>query len=108
MKSDTTENSLSIVETADGIVFSVYVQPKASRNELCGICGNELKLRLTSPPVEGSANRLCTEYLARLLGIAKSRLIIIRGEKSRHKTIKAVNVKKEDFLELLQKKWSSE
>jgi len=46
--------------------------------------------------------------MARLLGIAKSRLIIIRGEKSRHKTIKAVNVKKEDFLELLQKKWSSE
>jgi uncharacterized protein (TIGR00251 family) len=103
MNSNIPENSLNIVETADGIVFCVYVQPKASRNELCGISGNELKLRLTSPPVEGAANRLCTEYLADLLGISKSRLTIIRGEKSRHKTIKAISVKKEDFLALLQK-----
>jgi uncharacterized protein (TIGR00251 family) len=103
MKGDTPENSLKIVETADGIIFSVYVQPKASRNELCGVCGNELKLRLTSPPVEGAANRLCTEYLADLLGIAKSRLVIIKGQKSRHKTIKAVSVKKEDFLTLITK-----
>ncbi len=104
MKNKPGENILNIVETAEGIVFSVYVQPKASRNELCGISGNELKLRLTSPPVEGSANRLCTEYLADLLGIAKSRVIIMRGEKSRHKVIKAVNVNKEDFFASLQQK----
>ncbi len=104
MKNKPGENILNIVETAEGIVFSVYVQPKASRNELCGISGNELKLRLTSPPVEGSANRLCTEYLADLLGIAKSRVIIMRGEKSRHKVIKAVNLNKEDFFASLQQK----
>ena len=107
MNSNLAKDSLNITETPDGIVFSVYVQPRSSRNEFCGICANELKLRLTSPPVEGSANKLCTEFLADVLGIAKSRVIILKGEKSRHKTIKAVNITKEDFFALLQNKWSS-
>ncbi len=104
MNSNTLQNFLSISETTDGIVFGVCVQPRASRNELCGISGNELKLRVTSPPVEGSANKLCAEFLADFLGIAKSRVCILRGEKSRHKTIKLINIKKEDFLALLQEK----
>lgn len=108
MIENTQKDKFSILETTDGIVFNVYVQPRASRNELRGICGNELKLRLTSPPVEGSANRLCTEYLADILGIAKSKVIIMRGEKSRHKTVKVLNVTKEDFLAVLQNKWGSE
>jgi uncharacterized protein (TIGR00251 family) len=104
MNSNTLQDSLHITETTDGIVFTVFVQPRASRNELCGISGNELKLRITSPPVEGSANKLCIEFLADFLGIAKTRVSILRGEKSRHKTIKAINVKKEEFFALLQKK----
>lgn len=94
---------MDIAETDDGIIFTVYVQPRASRNELCGISGNEIKLRLTSPPVDGSANRLCTEYLAELLGIAKSKVRILRGEKSRHKTIKAYGIKKDEIFALLNK-----
>ncbi|MBP1752325.1 MAG: hypothetical protein H6Q57_1161 [Geobacteraceae bacterium] len=101
MKNDSQADILNVIETEDGIIFGIYVQPKASRNEVCGICGNELKLRLTSPPVEGSANRMCMEYLAKLLGVAKSKITIVRGEKSRHKTVKAVNVKKDDLLALL-------
>ncbi len=104
MSSNTQQDILNITEAADGININIYVQPRASRNEFCGICGNELKLRITSPPVEGSANKLCIEFLADFLGIAKSRVSILRGEKSRHKTIKVVNVNKEEFLALLQKK----
>jgi len=74
-------------ETADGVVISVYVQPRASRNELCGEIAGELKLRLTSPPVEGAANELCRKYLAKLLGVARSQLELVAGEKSRHKQL---------------------
>ena len=63
------------------------MQPRASRNELGGVQGGELRIRLTSPPVEGAANRLCTEFLAGILGIAKGRVAIVAGEKSRHKTV---------------------
>ena len=60
--------NLKIVVSAEGVTFPVHVQPRASRNELCGLHGEELKLRLTSPPVEDAANKLCIEFLARQLG----------------------------------------
>ena len=88
MKSDTPSGEPRITENADGVTFSVNVQPRASRNGICGIQGDAVKLRLTSPPVEGEANRLCTEYLAKLLKVPKSAVTIIAGEKSRHKTIR--------------------
>ncbi len=103
MESEIQKETPDITETSDGVIFTVYVQPRASRNELCGMCGNEIKLRLTSPPVEGSANKLCTEFLADLLRIAKSRVKILRGEKSRHKTIKVYDVRKDEILALLNK-----
>uniref|UniRef100_A0A831UDE2 UPF0235 protein ENQ87_06680 n=1 Tax=Geobacter metallireducens TaxID=28232 RepID=A0A831UDE2_GEOME len=88
MKSDSRPEELRITEHADGVTFSVHVQPRASRNGICGIQGDAIKLRLTSPPVEGEANRLCVEYLAKLLKVPKSAIVIIAGEKSRHKTIR--------------------
>lgn len=88
MKSDAPSGELRITENVNGVTFSVHVQPRASRNGICGIQGDAVKLRLTSPPVEGEANRLCTEYLAKLLKVPKSAVTIIAGEKSRHKTIR--------------------
>lgn len=70
------------------LVLSVYVQPRASRNQVCGIQGEELKVRLTSPPVDGAANKLCREFFADLFGVAKSSVEIISGETSRHKRLR--------------------
>lgn len=91
-----------ITETPDGIVFSLHVQPRGSRNELCGAQGEEIRLKLTSPPVDGAANKLCVEFMAKQLGVAKSKVTIISGEKSRHKTLKVVGVSREALLELLK------
>ncbi len=74
-------------ETSEGVVLSVYAQPRASRNQLVGIQGEELKVRLTSPPVEGAANALCREYFAKLVGVPKSAVALIGGERSRHKKL---------------------
>jgi uncharacterized protein (TIGR00251 family) len=103
MESEIHKDLPNITETVDGVIFTLYVQPRASRNELSGLCGNEIKLRLTSPPVEGSANKLCIEFLADLLGISRSRVKIMRGEKSRHKTIKVHDIKKDAIVALLNK-----
>lgn len=70
-----------------GVTICVHVQPRASKNGLAGLQGDELKVRLTSPPVEGAANRLCCEYLAKLLGVARGRVAIVTGERSRHKRL---------------------
>ncbi len=102
MKSDDNERVLKLTETADGLIFTVHVQPRASRNEICGLQGEELKLRLTAPPVEDAANKLCIDFIAKQLGIAKSKVSIIAGTKSRHKTIKVAGVKSERLLSLLK------
>ena len=81
-----------MTESPAGIQFNVHLQPRASRNEIRGIQGDELKLRLTSPPVEDAANKSCIEFLARLLGVAKSRVSITAGAKFRHKTIRVTGV----------------
>jgi uncharacterized protein (TIGR00251 family) len=103
MKNKPETDGFRITETADGVTFCINVQPKASRNEICGLSGNELKLRLTSPPVEGAANKLCQEFFAKLLRVAKSNITIIAGEKSRHKTITIRGATKEAVLALLNK-----
>lgn len=74
-------------QSPEGTIIALHVQPRASRTEIVGSQGEELKVRLTSPPVEGAANRLCTEFFARLLGVARSDVTVVAGEKSRHKRV---------------------
>jgi uncharacterized protein (TIGR00251 family) len=74
--------------TGDGIVLNLHIQPRASKSEVCGIQGDALKIRLTSPPVDGAANKLCREFLAELFHVPKSAVEIISGESSRHKRVK--------------------
>ena len=72
----------------DGIVLNLHIQPRASKNEVCGVQGDALKIRLTSPPVDGAANKLCREFLADLFHVPKSAVEIVSGETSRHKRVR--------------------
>jgi uncharacterized protein len=76
-----------IRKNAEGTTVEVYVQPRASKNEVCGIHEGILKVRLTAPPVEGEANRECLKFLAKVFEISKSQLEIVQGHKSRRKTV---------------------
>lgn len=88
---------------AEGVVVILYVQPRASRNQLVGVQGEELKVRLTSPPVEGAANALCCEYLAKLIGVPKSAVVLVGGEKSRHKKLLVRGADVEEVRRALEK-----
>ena len=66
--------------------LSAYIQPKASRSELSGIFRERLKIRISSPPFEGEANRECIDFLAKTLGISKSEIKLVKGGQSREKT----------------------
>ena len=95
------EEPLRCTTTTDGVTFTVHVQPRASRAEICGLLNGELKIRLTAPPVDDAANTQCTELLAKRLGVAKSSVSIIHGSKSRHKTIRVAGVNPERLAALL-------
>jgi len=74
-------------ETEDGVILRVKVQPRASRDEVVGVHGDALKVRLTAPPVEGAANTHLLTMLAKKLGVPRGRLELRAGSASRLKSI---------------------
>lgn len=78
---------LSMQETADGIVFKIFVQPRASKNDIAGLHDDALKIRLTAPPVDNKANKMCVQFLAKRLGVSKSTLAIVSGQTGRSKNV---------------------
>ena len=73
--------------TPAGVIISLYIQPRASKNEIVGEQGGALKVRLTSPPVDGAANKLCCEFVAKRCGVAKRDVTLISGDRSRQKRL---------------------
>ncbi|HEX9776646.1 MAG TPA: DUF167 domain-containing protein [Geopsychrobacteraceae bacterium] len=71
----------------DGVLLNLNVQPRSSKNQLVGLLDDALKIKLMSPPVDGAANKCCCAYLAKLFGIARGRVTLVSGEKSRRKVI---------------------
>jgi len=69
-------------------VIRVKVVPRSSRSRLVGCEDGIWKLKITSPPVDGQANKGVTAFLAKSLGIARRKLEIVSGEKSRLKSIR--------------------
>ncbi len=71
----------------EGFLLQVHVQPKAKKDEIVGLHGEALKIRLTAPPVEGKANEALRKFLAKLLKIPKSAVKIVSGTTSRQKGV---------------------
>ncbi|MCL2790702.1 MAG: DUF167 domain-containing protein [Desulfobulbus sp.] len=69
------------------LLLRLHVQPRAAANGLAGLQGDMLKLRLTSPPVDGKANQATIAYLAKLFHLPKAALAIRSGHQSRNKTV---------------------
>jgi uncharacterized protein (TIGR00251 family) len=76
-----------IKKDKEGYLFSVYIQPRAAKNAVAGIHDQALKIRLTAPPVDGAANKMCLQFLAKQLNVPKSALQIESGHSSRRKTV---------------------
>ncbi len=72
-----------------GVEISVRAQPRASRSEVVGLHGGQLKIRLTAPPVEGAANTELIKPLSKVLGVSRSALRVVGGESSRSKVVRA-------------------
>lgn len=70
----------------------IRVTPNAKKSEILGWeddpqSGRHLRVRIQAPPVDGKANKALLAFLAKELGLPRSRLAIARGESSRLKTI---------------------
>lgn len=73
--------------TKDGVILNIRLLPRSSRCEVAGIQDENLKIRITAPPVEGRANEECIRFLSDCLGVKRSRISIVAGHKSKNKKI---------------------
>jgi uncharacterized protein (TIGR00251 family) len=87
--------------TDTGVLLRVRVQPRASREHLEGIHGDQLRLRLTAPPVAGAANTACIAFFAKTLGVNRAGVVIRAGAKSRDKLIHITGRTPEDVVTML-------
>jgi len=72
----------------EGVITLVLrVQPRASRDEITGLHGDSLKVRITAPPVDGAANEHLRRFIARLFGVAPAQVRLLRGESGRDKVV---------------------
>jgi len=86
------DGALSAVsQTSDGLVLRLYIQPKASRDCIIGLHGDELKVAITAPPIDGKANAHLVKYLAKQFRVAKGQVMVEKGELGRHKQIKIID-----------------
>ncbi len=74
-------------QTDAGVEIFLYIQPRASRNKVVGLQGEELKVALTAPPVDGAANKACRAFIAKFFKLPKTKVSFVSGETSRHKRL---------------------
>lgn len=82
-----TKNGAGVVEASSRNRLVVRVVPNARKSEIAGLTDGVLRVRLQAPAVEGRANDELIRFLAELFGMRRSRIAIVRGEKSREKTL---------------------
>src|ERR1700730_12616339 len=95
------------LQTREGTVtFSARVQPRASKDEVAGVMGGALKVRLRAPALEDRANEALCEYLAEVLKTPKAAVRILSGHHSRSKRVEVRGVTEQQVLALvLREAW---
>ncbi|MBI5562309.1 MAG: YggU family protein [Deltaproteobacteria bacterium] len=90
-----------ISEAPGGVSIRVRVQPRSSRNQTEGVHNGAIRIRLTSPPVEGAANEALIGFFSKLLGVRKGAIHIEAGTKSRDKRVFVEGLSKTEAAEAL-------
>lgn len=85
----------------EGVEFAVHVQPRSAREEVGGLHGGALRVRVYAAPVAGQANAAVTALVATALGVRRGDVSLLSGQKSRQKRLK-VNGNPETLRERLR------
>jgi len=74
-------------EAADIIYIDLKVIPGASKNEIIGLRDGRLCVKIAAQPEDGKANACLCGFFAKMFGCAKRDVVVVKGEKSRLKTV---------------------
>lgn len=83
---------LALISQSGGFVLAVKVVPNSSRDQIAGMLGEELKIKVAQPPEDGKANKAVEALLAKTLCVAASNVQVIAGHSQPHKKVLVVGV----------------
>jgi YggT family protein len=103
----TPRSSMSKIVGLEGDTLRVRVASPpvdgSANQDMIGLEGDTLRVRVTSPPVDGSANQDMIKLLSRGLGVRKDKIEILSGQRSRLKTIRIHGMTKDELFLVLNK-----
>ena len=82
--------------------FTVRLQPRASRNEIVGLQGAALKVRVTAPPVDGMANESLIDLISTALKTSRRNVCIVSGSASRTKVVEVTGISLESVQRMAE------
>lgn len=91
-----------IESTKGGVRLHLFIQPKASKNEVVGPHNGEIKIKITAPPIDGRANEGLIEFMSDLFDIPKRDVLLIKGDTGRHKVVELSGLSEETVRGILK------
>ena len=84
-----------------GVRLTIHVQPRATLDQVVGLHGDAIKIRLTAPPVDGAANEALVRLLSTVLGVAMARVRLTAGSTARRKMVEITGLTHNEARERL-------
>ncbi len=88
----------------EGALLNCRILPSSSRNAVVEVTDAVVRIKITSPPLEGKANKTLAAFLAKMFKISKNRVKIVSGLSAKQKTLLMVGLESEKVLTILRKK----
>lgn len=79
------------MSVTNGITIKLYIQTKATRDQIIGLHNNEVKVTITAQPIANKANAHLINFLSKQFGVAKGKIIIEKGITGRHKQLRIIH-----------------
>jgi len=86
-----------------GAALTLRVTPRARKTEFAGVLEDGiLRVRVAAPPVEGKANAELLAFLAKVLGVRKSRIEIVVGQRGLDKIVSVLDLSADEVHTRIQ------
>jgi uncharacterized protein (TIGR00251 family) len=86
-----------------GAALTVRVTPRASRTSFGGVLEDgTVRIRISDPPLEGRANAALIKFISKVLGVSRSRVEIVAGEKGLDKILSIIDLNAAQVEERIQ------
>ena len=85
----------------DGFLLDIKVVPGSSRTRISGLLGESIKINVAAAPEKGKANKELVKYLSKTMGVPKSAVVVVSGEKDHRKQIRISGIGKDQLESII-------